>query len=158
MKSNKKRLDEGFRIAGLSEQTDCDPMPQTAVLGGLWQQFNIQNVVGQLSDRLGNQIYCVYTDYCEDPVVPGMIVLGARVKSEAEVPDHLTSVHIPAGLYRIVQVEGHLPFATSDAWEHIDETLSHRRYKTDFEIYDARSLQAGKAEVEIFIGMGDEEE
>ena len=153
METEIRNLEEGFWIAGLAAETNYDPQELSAALGRLWQQFNVQNIVGQLPDRLGTQIYCVYTDYCDEPSIPGTIILGGRVEEAAEIPEHLSAVKIPSGNYSVVHAEGHLPFATRDAWDGIDEELEDRTYRTDFEIYDARSLAPGKAEVEICIGV-----
>ncbi len=155
MEKQRRILEERFWIGGLSAKTDCDPNALSSSLGHLWQQFNVQNIVGQLPERIGNQIYCVYTDYCDEDPIPNNIILGGRVGSPEDVPKHLSTVEVPAGTYAVIHAEGHLPFATRDAWESIDGESMDRSFRTDFEIYDARSLAPGKAEVEICIGLMD---
>lgn len=141
LKLGKKTMNEGGQ-AGI----DC---------GMLWQRFVTENISGKIPDRTGDEVYAVYFDYDGDHTKPYSFFIGCKVKMNAEVPQGLDSLFIPAGKYAKIIAKGAMPDCIANAWKEIWESNIDRAYSYDFEMYDERAKDWSNAEVDIFIASND---
>ena len=121
--------------------------------GSLWQKFENENYVERISDKSGDEIYAVYFEYEGDHTKPFSYFIGCKVKMDAEVPQEMDQLIIPAGSYTKVVAKGKMPDCVANAWRDIWSSIADRAYKYDFEIYDDRSKDWSNAEVELFISL-----
>lgn len=115
------------------------------------------NVLQKIPDKTSANIYALYTDYASDRNGEYSYVIGAMVKDGTAPPAGMVAVHVPGGRYNVLTTErGPLPKVVPEAWQQVwrleDNGKLNRLYKTDFEIYDQRSLDPQKAQVDLYVG------
>jgi predicted transcriptional regulator YdeE len=57
------------------------------------------------------------------------------------------------GTYQKIIAKGKIPYCITDAWNDIWNSDIERAYKTDFEVYDARSKDWSNGEVDIYVSV-----
>lgn len=65
----------------------------------------------------------------------------------------MNSLVIPEQKYEKVTAKGRIPDCVSNSWKSIWGSESNRSYKYDFEVYDDRSKDWSKAEIDIFVSI-----
>jgi predicted transcriptional regulator YdeE len=144
-----------IRLAGLAlKKKTFNANGQSAIdCGTLWQEFEKRNIVQQITNRIGDEIFAVYYDYEGDHTKPYAYFIGCRIQPDAGVPEGLDSLRIPSQDYRIMKATGKIPDCIAAAWQQIWTSDIPRAYKYDFEIYDERSRNWQAAEVDIFLSV-----
>jgi predicted transcriptional regulator YdeE len=142
-----------FKLIGLKldNKTTNEGGQSSIDCGNLWQKFEKENFVERIPDKLGDEIHAVYFDYEGDHTRPFLYFIGCKVKLEAEVPQGMDNLVIPAGSFTRVIAKGKMPDCVASSWKDIWNSKIDRTYKYDFEIYDERSKDWSNAEVEIFV-------
>ena len=103
--------------------------------------------------------YCAYTEYESDENGDYTFFIGEAVTAFDAIPDHLTTLSIPAQTYtRFTTEAGAMPEivirAWVDIWQMTPKTLGgERSYRTDFEIYDERAADPNNTVVDLYIGI-----
>ncbi|KYP16049.1 GyrI-like domain-containing protein [Flavihumibacter sp. CACIAM 22H1] len=143
-----------FLVAGISVRTSNEAGRAGTDIPNLWNTFINQGIVTQLSNRIADTIYCVYTNYESDYTQPYTALIGCRVSTVEGLPEGFTSVEIPAGTYEEIVVKGNLlEGIVFDAWTKIWNRPLARTYQADFEVYDEKSADSSNAEIKIYIGV-----
>src|SRR5690606_25481846 len=142
-----------FRLIGLKlDQKTTNENGQASIdCGNLWQQFEKEQVFGSIPDKLNNRIYADYYDYEKDETKHYAYFIGCETHGLAMVPEGLNELLIPAQNYVKIPVAGIMTDCVADAWRHIWKSKMNRKFGFDFEIYDERSQDWNKAELDIFI-------
>ena len=142
-----------FKLIGLKldNKTTNEGGQSSIDCGNLWQKFEKDNFVERIPDKLGDEIYAVYFDYEGDHTRPFSYFIGCKVKLEAEVPQGMDNLVVPAGSFIKVIAKGKMPDCVASSWKDIWTSKTDRAYNYDFEIYDERSKDWSNAEVAIFI-------
>lgn len=102
---------------------------------------------------------CAYTDYESDHTGDYTYFVGEEVSAEAELPEGLEWLVIPAQNYAKFTTEpGAMPDVLRNAWEEIwemgpAEFGAPRRYHTDFELYDERAADEQNVVLDLYIGL-----
>lgn len=125
-------------------ETDC---------GNLWQKFEKENYVNRIPDKLSDEILAVYHQYEGDHTQPFSYFIGCKVKAGTKVPEGMDSLIISKALYEKINANGKMPDCVANTWKGIWNSNMPRAYKADFEVYDEKSKDWSKAEVEIFISI-----
>jgi predicted transcriptional regulator YdeE len=116
-----------------------------------------KNPATALIDKLGDEIYAVYTDYESHHTGDYTFVLGFKVSSIQNLPAGLRGVEIPGGEYAVITSDpGPVMQVVPAIWEKIWSLphLEHRRsYQADFELYGQRAMHPDHAEVDIYLGL-----
>jgi predicted transcriptional regulator YdeE len=139
---------EAFSVTGFQARTTnaAEQNPQTAKIGGLWQQFFGSALFAPTAGVVG-----VYSNYESDAM--GAFDVTAGVTTSTEKPANTQTVQIQAGQYLVFRGKGAMPQAVIDAWVQIwqhfgqPRTDVERVYRTDFEQY------IGADEVAVHIGV-----
>ena len=127
---------------------------QSAVdCGNMWQQFEKEGYQQKIPGKISEEIFAVYHQYEGDWTQPYAYFIGCRVKPGTAVPEGLTGLIIPAGVYQQIRAKGKMPDCVADAWRGIWKSDISRKYTADFEVYDRRSRDWSNAEVDIFIAI-----
>lgn len=128
---------------------------QSAVdCGMLWEKFQNEKIAERIHQKKGDAVFAVYYNYEGDYTQPYSYFIRQEVSENAIVMEGLQSIKIPAGEYQKITAKGEMPNCVADAWRNIWKQDDYpRAYKADFEVYDQRSADWQKAEVDIFIGQ-----
>ena len=151
---NKVELEE-IRLIGLSlpVKTTNEGGKSSIDCGNLWQKFEKENYADKIPNKLSTEMLAVYHQYEGDHTQPFSYFIGCRVDADAKIPEGLNSLHIPRGLYQKIIAAGKMPDCVTNAWKEIWNSDIPRAYQTDFEVYDERTKDWNKAEVDIFISI-----
>jgi predicted transcriptional regulator YdeE len=146
---------EKIKLIGLllPEKTMNEMGKSSIDCGNLWQKFEKENYADRISDKLTDEIIAVYHQYEGDYTQPFSYFIGCKVKPGTEAPEGLDMLHIPDGLYQQITAAGKMPDCVINTWKEIWNSDIPRAYQTDFEVYDERSKNWNKAEVEVFISI-----
>src|SRR5882762_884665 len=98
-----------FFIAGISVRTTNRDGQSAKDIGGLWTRFMNENLLAQITNRISDDTYCVYTDYETDHNGPYTAILGCKVSLIDNVPEGFTGITIPADKYLVYYLEGQFP-------------------------------------------------
>ena len=121
--------------------------------GALWQKFEKGNYAETIPGKLTNEIIAVYHRYEGDYTKPFSYFIGVKVKPDTEVPHGLEKMSIPKSSYQKIVSKGTMPDCVANTWKDIWNSPIARAYHSDFEIYDERSKDWSKAEVDIFVSV-----
>ncbi|MCU0451144.1 MAG: effector binding domain-containing protein [Bernardetiaceae bacterium] len=143
-----------FMVIGLAVRTTNQNNQASHDIGALWQRFLGQQLAASIPNRVGQAIYCLYTDYELDHTRPYTAILGCPVSSLEQVPPGLVGHQVPGGQYAKHVAKGSLPQgAVYRAWAEIWQADLARQYSTDFEVYTERAYNPEDAEVDIFVAV-----
>ncbi len=142
-----------FKLIGLklNHKTTNEGGQSSIDCGNLWQKFETENFAENVPDKLSDEIYAVYYEYEGDNIKPFSYFIGCKVKIDADVPQGMDNIVIPAGSFTKVLSKGKMPDCVANSWKDIWNSDTDRAYKYDFEIYNERSIDWSNAEVEIFV-------
>jgi predicted transcriptional regulator YdeE len=121
--------------------------------GTLWQKFEKANYAETIPGKLTNEIVAVYHSYEGDFTKPFSYFIGVKVKPGTGAPHGLEKMSIPKASYQKIVAKGKMPDCIAHAWKEIWNSTMARAYTFDFEIYDDRSKDWSKAEVDIFVSI-----
>ena len=151
---NKIELEE-IKLIGLAlgTKTTNEKGQSGTDCGNLWQKFEKENYVNRIPDKLSDEILAVYHQYEGDHTQPFSYFIGCKVKAGTKVPEGMDSLIISKALYEKINANGKMPDCVASTWKEIWNSNIPRAYEADFEVYDERSKDWSKAEVEIFISI-----
>jgi predicted transcriptional regulator YdeE len=119
-----------------------------------WGEFTATGSLGQIPDRLSDDLYAVYTNFANEGVDNTGIyslVIGGLVAPDADVPDGLIKVTVPASERVIFPVHHGRNDLVGEQWQRIWAGPDLRQtYIADFERY------APDGTIEISIGVAPE--
>ncbi|SDD79450.1 Predicted transcriptional regulator YdeE, contains AraC-type DNA-binding domain [Mucilaginibacter pineti] len=144
---------EGFFLLGISVRTTNENGQSAKDIGELWERFMGDNVLEQITGRMSDDIYCVYTDYESDHTRPYTAVLGCKVKSLDNAPEGLIGLVVFATSYVKYVAKGRLPDCVAETWQHVWNNTLNRTYIADFDVWGAKAQNPEDAEVEIYVGI-----
>jgi len=145
---------EAFHIIGIAVQTTNKDGKSAQDIGALWQKFMSENIIGQIPNKVDNEIYSVYTDYEGDYTQPYMTLLGCKVTSLDEIPEGMVGKSFDESTYLKYTAKGNLADnIIYDAWSKIWNEDLKRTYVADFEVYGAKAQNPADAEVAIYVGV-----
>jgi predicted transcriptional regulator YdeE len=157
---SRANLDTPFYVAGYLVRTNnADEAAGKSKIGPLWQRFMQEDLGAQIPNRADLGLVVVYSHYASDENGDYDYLLGARVTSVDNFPAGLTWRRVEPGPYAIIRTDkGPMPGVLQATWAHIWKMTSaelggKRAYLTDYEVYDQRSIDPQKAQVEIHLGL-----
>lgn len=143
---------DGFWVSGISIVTDNSKA--TDDINKLWEKFFNESVGQQISNKVNDNIYAVYSDYEGDHEAPYRLTIGYRLESS---PSNDTNkfhlVKCQSGDYALMSAAGEQPKALIETWKAIWSGNLDRSFATDFELYGPRFFEAGVNEVLIHVGV-----
>ncbi len=142
-----------FQIVGISIRTINQNNKSIEDIGKLWEQFFAENIMSKVENKIGTEIYSIYTDYKSDYSDEYTAILGVRVNNLDNIPGRLIGRHFPTETFTKFKAKGEMPNAVVEIWKEVwlrDRELN-RKYTYDFEVYGAKSQSGKDSEVEIFI-------
>ena len=119
-----------FNLIGIQIRTNTHGISQlTLDMQGLWGKFISENIAGQISDKIDNTIYAVYTDYEGDFTKPYTAFIGCKVTKIDSIPHGLIARSFNGGEYTKFIAKGNLlDGIIYDKWKHIFSLNLNRKY------------------------------
>jgi predicted transcriptional regulator YdeE len=146
MKTNKDKY-----VVGMALRTSNEEAEKT--IPAHWQRFQSSSTYKQITNRISDDIYAVYTNYEGDYTKPYTLIIGFEVSSLDNIPTGFVGVTIPASRYEVYSAkEGVIP-PVYQTWKKIWKTPLKRTYKADFELYRADLKTQMPPEVLIYVGV-----
>ena len=149
-----------FTVIGIAARTsNAKEMTADGQIGKTWMKFMQEGVFGKIPNKADSSILAVYTDYAGDHTGDYTYLLGARVKSDAEVPPGMVARNIPAGKFAVFTTEkGPAQQVVPAAWMKINSLPpsavgADRTYRADYEIYDERAKDPQNLQVDVYVGI-----
>lgn len=144
---------DSFKLIGLrlNGRTTNHGGQSSKDCGNLWQKFESENVSDLILEKLSDEMFAVYFDYDKNDTASFSYFIGCRVPDNVVPPVGLDVLVIPQLLYTKFIARGKMTACVTDAWKDVWNSGIKRDFAFDFEVYDARSQNWDKAEVDIYI-------
>jgi predicted transcriptional regulator YdeE len=143
-----------FNIIGIDVRTTNENGQMGIDIPALWAKFLGEGTVAKIPNKIGDQIYCIYTDYEKDHTRPYTTILGCKVSTLDSIPDGMVGHTFGEANYQQFIAKGNLmEGAVINEWTRIWNSPIPRAYTADLEIYGERSQDPTNAEVDIFIAI-----
>ena len=155
---NPKVVERGaFTVVGIAARTS-NPREMSAdgIIGKQWGRLMQEGLLAKIPNKADSNIVAVYTDYASDHNGEYTYVLGARVKSDADVPAGMVAKKIPAGKCAVFTSEkGAAAKVVPETWVKINSLAvgGDRAYRADYEIYDERTTDPANSQVDVYVGI-----
>lgn len=143
-----------FQIIGLAIRTTNEHGKAATDIAELWNQFLSENIMSKIPNKIGSDIYSLYTDYEGDHTYPYTALLGCRVTDLQEIPEGLAGRSFPGGLYQKTTAHGDLEQGlVVNHWSKIWGMEIDRTYTVDFEVFGPKAMDPSNAEVDFYVGV-----
>ena len=145
-----------FYVIGLEDRTTNEKEQSgQGVIGHLWNKLLGEGLYERIPDKEDSNKVVVYSDYESNEKGAYSYLLGARVSSIATVPSGMASRTVLAGNYaKFTSTRGPLMKVVPETWKQIwTSPQLHRKFATDFEIYDIRAKNQEDGQVDIYVGV-----
>jgi len=149
----------GFLVIGIEVRTtNAKEATPEGVIPRQWQRFFQEGILAKIPNKIGGNIYAVYSDYASDHNGEYDYLIGAMVKQGTVPPPGMVAKSVPGGRYAVLTTDkGPLAKVVPQTWLAVfkleDEKKLQRTYKVDFEIYDQRSQDPQNAQVDLYLGI-----
>jgi predicted transcriptional regulator YdeE len=147
----------GFYVIGVAARThNAAEKNGKGKIGEVWHTLLRDNLALKIPNKLGIDLIAVYTDYENGHYT---YLLGLPVSSIRNVPAKCVAKHIPGGRYAVVTSNrGPVTRVVPETWQRIcsmspGELGGMRSFRADYEIYDQRSADPEKAQIEVYVGL-----
>ena len=151
---------DGFTVIGIAARTtNAKEMTPDGVIGKQWMRIFQEGVLGKIPNKADASIIAVYTDYASDHNGEYTYLLGARVTSDAQVPEGMVAKKIPGGKFAVFTSDkGPAPQVVPAIWIKVNSLPQNavggdRLYRADYEIYDERARDPGNLQVDVYVGI-----
>jgi CubicO group peptidase (beta-lactamase class C family)/predicted transcriptional regulator YdeE len=151
---------DGFTMIGIAVRTsNAKEMTPDGVIGKQWMRIFQEGVLGKIPNKADASILAVYTDYASDHNGEYTYLLGARVTSDAQVPEGMVAKKIPGGKFAVFTSDkGPAPQVVPAIWMKINSLPQNavggdRFYRADYEIYDERARDPQNLQVDVYVGI-----
>lgn len=143
-----------FSIIGISVRTTNENNQAGQDIPALWNKFMAERIANQIPNKIGDSIYCIYTDYEKDHTKPYTTILGYKVESLDIIPTGMIGKTFHEATYIKHLAKGNLLRGiVFDEWTKIWNSDLDRTFTADFEVYGEKAQNPENAEVEIFIAV-----
>lgn len=145
-----------FYIVGISTRTTNKNGQGSKDIEQLWKKFWNEEIKNKISNKIGDEIYAVYTHYESDFTGYYTTVIGLPVYSLENIPDGFIGIEIKTDNYEKFISRGKMPEAVVSTWLEIwaDQELNLRRaYNFDFTVHGGKYYDGDNAEVETFLSV-----
>jgi predicted transcriptional regulator YdeE len=158
---NPKVVDQSaFIVIGIQARTNnAKEMTADGIIGKQWGRFMAEGLGQKIPNRVDASTVAMYTDYASDHNGDYTFILGAKVSSDAKVPEGMVARKVVAGKYAMFTSEkGPAQKVVPEVWMKINSLPksamgADRVYATDFEIYDQRAADPQNLLMDVYVGI-----
>ncbi len=150
-----------FAVIGIQARTtNAKEMRGDGAIPKQWAKFFKEGIADKIPNKMGSNIYAVYTGYASDRNGEYDFIIGMKVSNVSDVPPGMVAKKVPGGRYAVVTSEkGPGAQVVPQAWQRVwsledsKQLGGARAYKADFELYDQRSQNPQDSQVDLYIGL-----
>lgn len=146
------RQERAIHVIGIELCTSNDQAFQT--IPGHWARFTREKVLEQLPQRLGGDVFAVYTNFenaGRDNSGIYSLVIGAQVPAGTPLPAGMVRAVVPASQRAVFEVAAGRHDQVGRAWQDIwQRTGLHKTFIAEYERYQP------DGRIEISIGLQEE--
>jgi len=147
---------EPFKVIGITVRTTNENGQSGEDIGQLWGKFMSEQIASKIPNKIGSDVFSIYTNYQGDHTQPYDTILGCKVNSLDEVPVGMVGQAFDGGTYGKFVSKGDLTkgvvFGT---WTEIWKKDLDRVFTADFELYGEKAQDPTDAEVDVLIALKD---
>ena len=115
-----------------------------------------ENIVSKIPNKIGNDVYSLYTEYESDCTKPYTTILGCKVENLDNVPNGMVGSSFKGGNYIKTSAKGDLMRGMIvNHWAKIFEMDLERVYSADFEVFGEKAQNPSDAEVDFYVSVKD---
>ena len=151
---------DAFTVVGIAARTsNAREMTADGIIGKQWGRLMQEGLLAKIPNKADRNIVAVHTDYASDHNGEYTYVLGARVKSDGDVPAGMLAKKIPAGKFAVfTSAKGPSAKVVPETWMKINSLAQSpvggdRVYRADYEIYDERATDPAISQVDVYVGI-----
>lgn len=145
---------EPFQLIGIAVRTTNENGQAAEEIGGLWQKFMSEGILGQIPNKVDHTIYSLYTEYEGDHTQPYTAVLGCKVEHLEDIPAGMVGKSFQGGNYVTHSAKGDLTQGLIvKEWHKIWEAGLDRRFTADFEVFGEKAQNPADAEVDFWVAV-----
>ena len=145
-----------FNLIGISIRTTNENGQSSKEIAELWQKFMSENIVSKIPNKIGNDVYSLYTEYESDCIKPYTTILGCKVENLDNVPNGMVGSSFKGGNYIKTSAKGDLMQGMIvNHWTKIFEMDLERVYSADFEVFGEKAQNPSDAEVDFYVSVKD---
>ncbi len=145
-----------IQVIGIECRTSNKPDAGPHDIPKLWGRFYSEDIIGQIPNKISQEVIALYCDYEGDYTQPYSVVIGCPVSSIDTVPKGMVAKTITASSYALFRSIGEYPESLVKTWENIwNRTDLKRTYSGDFELYGDKFVSGSPKELEVFIAISD---
>jgi predicted transcriptional regulator YdeE len=143
-----------FNVIGLSVRTTNENGQAGQDIPALWTKFMSEGIADKIPNKIGNTLYCIYTEYEKDHTKPYTTLLGCQVENLSTIPVGMVGKSFEEATYMKHIAKGNiLQGMVFNAWTKIWNSNLDRTFTADFEVYGDKAQNLENAEVDIFIAV-----
>ncbi|MCH2083609.1 MAG: WYL domain-containing protein [Saprospiraceae bacterium] len=143
-----------FNLIGIAIRTTNENGQAEKEIAGLWNTFLAENTVEQIPNKIDPTIYSLYTDYEDDHTKPYTAILGCKVSTLDNIPQHMIGKSFEGGDYIKTSVKGDLMQGLIlKEWSRIFTLDMDRNFEADFEVFGEKAQNPSNAEVDFYVGV-----
>ncbi|MBX7065864.1 MAG: GyrI-like domain-containing protein [Parachlamydiales bacterium] len=118
-----------------------------------WERFYREQILQKIPNRVGDDVYGIYTDYESDFNGPYTLLIGCEVSSLKNLPAGLVGREIPEAKYAVYTSQGPFPQGLIAVWQAIWKANLKRAYTHDFEFYSHKFNPQKNPNVKVYIAI-----
>ena len=143
-----------FSVIGISVRTTNENNQSAKDIPALWNRFITESIAGQIPNKTGSSVYCIYTDYEKDHTKPYTTILGCKVLNLDTIPEGMVGKNFDEADYTTFVAAGNIHEGiVFNEWVKIWNSDLPRAFTADFEVYGEKAQNPENAEVDIFIAV-----
>lgn len=153
---------ESFMVMGIEARTtNAAEMGPYGIIPKQWEKFMQENLLTKIPNQTDGALIAGYTEYQSNKDGEYTFFIGAKVNSNASVPEGMVVKYIPKTNYLILTSQkGPIWEVIQGLWKKIwtlpaSEAGSEasRAYGFDYEVYDGRASDPMNAQVDVYLGI-----
>lgn len=90
---------EAFQVIGIAVRTTNENNQAAQDIPALWNKFMSEGISRKIPNALGEELYCIYTDYESDHTKPYTTLLGCKVSTLENIPEGMMGKTFATGDY-----------------------------------------------------------
>ncbi|NER17903.1 AraC family transcriptional regulator [Spongiivirga citrea] len=144
---------ESFQVIGIKVRTINKDGQSGKDIKALWDRFFTDSILQKIPNKLGGELYNIYTNYESDYLGDYDCILGCKVSSLDEIPEGMTGITIRKDTYETFTSKGELPKSVLDTWQYIWKNKTNRSYGADFDVYGPDAFNSTNATVKTYVSI-----
>ncbi len=145
-----------FLLIGIAVRTTNENNKANDDIAQLWQRFLGESILEKIPHKVDHTVYSLYTEYEGDHTKPYTAIIGCKVSSLANIPEHMLGKSFGGGLYHKSTTRGDISKGLIvKHWTQIWNMDLDRAYTADFELFGEKAQDPANAEVEFYISLNE---